>query len=135
MSSLNAFLHPEKPENKKVIVSNRFKENGKPVPFEIRALSETENGQLMKKYTKKDGKAGKENLDRTGYAHALIAAAVVYPDLTNAELQKAYGVLGEVNLLTEMLTLGEFAALSQEVTELSGLDQDINIDIDDVKNA
>ncbi len=135
MSSLNAFLHPEKPENRKVIVSNRFKENDKPVPFEIRAISEKENGKLMKQYTKKEGKSGREVLDRTGYAHALVAAAVVYPDLSNAELQKAYGVLGETNLLTEMLNIGEFATLSQAVTELSGLDQDINDDVEEVKNA
>ena len=134
MSSLNAFLHPQKSENKKVVVSNRFKEDGKPVPWEIRAITETENGQLMKRYTKKDNKSGRETLDRTGYAHALVAAAVVFPDLTSAELQKAYGVLGEANLLTGMLNIGEFATLSEEVTNLSGLDLDVNEVIEEAKN-
>lgn len=134
MSSLKAFLNPIQVEDKEIIVSNRFQEDGKPVPFVIKPISEKDNGLLMKKYTKRD-KSGKEILDRTEYAHALVAAAVVYPDLTNAELQKKYGVLGEANLLTEMLTIGEFALLSQEVTSLSGLDRDINDDIEEVKNS
>ena len=133
MSSLNAFLHPVQVENKEVIISNRFMEDGKPVPFIIRPISEKENGQLIRKYTKKD-KSSRDVLDRTEYAHALVAAAVVYPELANAELQKAYGVLGEAALLTEMLNVGEFAALSQMVSELSGLNRDINKEIEEVKN-
>jgi hypothetical protein len=133
MGSLNAFLHPVQVENKEVIISNRFMEDGKPVPFVIRPITEKENGQLMRKYTKRD-KSGREVLDRTEYAHALVASAVVFPDLANAELQKEYKVLGETSLLIEMLNIGEFAMLSQVVSELSGLDRDINKDVDEVKN-
>lgn len=133
MSSLNAFLHPVNVEAKEVIVSNRFLEDGEPVPFIIRPISEKENGLLIKKYTKKD-KTGRDILDRTEYAHALVASAVVFPDLTNAELQKQYNVLGETSLLTEMLNVGEFAILSQTVSEISGLNSSINKDIEEVKN-
>ena len=52
MGSLNAFLHPEQAENKEVIVSERFKENGKPVPFVIRPITQQENDGLLRKYTK-----------------------------------------------------------------------------------
>ena len=133
MSSLNAFLHPIQVENKEVVISNRFMEDGKPVPFVIRPVSEKENGQLMKKYTKKD-KSGRDMLDRTEYAHALIASAVVFPDLANAELQAKYNVLGETSLLTTMLNVGEYALLSRMVSEISGMNQDINKDIEEVKN-
>lgn len=135
MSSLKAFLNPIQVENKEVIVSNRFQEDGKPVPFVIKPISEKENEQLLRKHTKKDKRTGQEVLDRTAYSHALVAAAVVYPDLKNAELQKAYGVLGEADLLNAMLTIGEYATLSQAVTELSGLDEDINDLIEDAKNG
>jgi len=47
MSSLKAFLNPIKIENKEVIVSNRFLEDGKPVPFVIRPITQKENEQLM----------------------------------------------------------------------------------------
>lgn len=134
MSSLKAFLNPIQVENKEVIVSNRFQEDGKPVPFIIRPITQKENEQLIKKYTKRD-KKGNETFDRTGYIHELTASAVVFPDLKNAELQKAYGVLGETELLKTMLYVGEFAELAQAVQELSGLDVDINEEIEEVKNA
>ncbi len=134
MSSLKAFLNPIQIENKEVIVSNRFQEDGKPVPFIIRPITQKENEQLIKKYTKRD-KKGNETFDRTGYIHELTARAVVFPDLKNAELQKAYGVLGEVELLKTMLYAGEFAELGQAVQELSGLDTDINEEIEEAKNG
>ena len=46
MSSLKAFLNPIQVENKEVIVSNRFQEDGKPVPFIIKPISEKENESL-----------------------------------------------------------------------------------------
>ena len=133
MSSLNAFLHPIQVENREVVVSKRFVEDGKPVPFTIRPITEKENGQLIKKYIKKDS-SGRNTFDRTEYAHALVARAVIFPDLANADLQKNYGVMGEVPLLTEMLNVGEFAILSQMVTDISGLNNKINTDIDEAKN-
>ena len=40
MSTLNAFLHPVQVENQEVIISNRFIEDGKPVPFVIRPVTQ-----------------------------------------------------------------------------------------------
>lgn len=133
MSSLNAFLNPIKVENKEVIVSSRFQENGKPVPFIIRPVTQEENKQLIKKFTRTN-KKGIESFDRAEYVQALTTKGVVFPNLTNAELQKAYDVLGEVDLLGVMLYAGEYAELARAVQELSGLDQDINGDIEEVKN-
>jgi hypothetical protein len=133
MSSLKAFLNPVQIENKEVIVSNRFVEDGKPVPFVIRPISQEENKTFIKKHTKRD-KKNVETFDRPEYISALTAAGVVFPDLSNAELQKAYGVLGESALLQKMLYVGEYAELAQAVQELSGLDHDINDDIEEAKN-
>ena len=134
MSSLKAFLNPIRAENKEVVISDRFQEDGKPVPFVIRPITQKENEQLLKKHTKRD-KRGNEFFDRTGYVHELTASAVVFPDLKNAELQQTYGVLGETELLKAMLYVGEFATLAQAVQELSGLDVDINEEIEEVKNG
>lgn len=133
MKSLNAFLNPVQVENKEVIVSNRFKENDKVVPFIIRPITQEENKLLIKKYTKKD-KKGTEVFDRAEYVQALTASAVVFPDLKNAELQNTYGVLGESSLLQKMLYVGEYAELAIAVQEISGLDKDINNDIEEAKN-
>jgi hypothetical protein len=133
MSSLKAFLNPIKVDNKEIVVSTRFQENGKPVPFVIRPITQKENELLIKKYTKQD-KKGRETFNHTEYVHALTASAVVFPNLQSEELQKAYGCLGEVELLKTMLYVGEFAELAQAVQELSGLDIDINEGIEEVKN-
>lgn len=133
MGSLNAFLHPEQAENKEVIISERFKENGKPVPFVIRPITQQENDGLLRKYTKKD-KRGNEYFDKVSYNQNLVAAAVVEPDLENSELQRAYGTLGADKTLVAMLYVGEFATLMEAVQGLSGLDKDINEDIDEAKN-
>lgn len=132
MSSLKAFLNPVQVDNKEVVVSNRFMEDGKVIPFIIRPITQKENEQLIKKYTKKD-KKGAENFNRTEYVQALTASAVVFPDLTDAKLQDMYG-LGETETLKNMLLVGEYATLAQEVQSLSGLDTNINEDIEEAKN-
>ena len=133
MSSLNAFLHPVQAENREVIVSNRFQENGKPVPFVIRPITQQENEEFIRKHTKRD-KKGNEVFDRINYNRELTATAVVEPDLNNAELQKRWGTLGAPKTLAKMLYVGEFATLMQAALDLSGLDKDINEDIEEAKN-
>lgn len=133
MASLSAFLHPAQAGTKEVIVSERFQENGKPVPFTIRPITQKENEELLKKHRKVD-KQGVEQFNRINYNQELTAIAVVDPDLSNAELQKAYGVIGAPKTLSAMLYVGEYSALMEAVQELSGLDKDINDDIEDAKN-
>lgn len=134
MSTLSAFLNPVKVENKEVIISERFQEKGKSVPFTIRPITQEENDEIMRKCRRKDKKNNTESFDQIGYSHELAAAAVVFPDLNDAELQKAYGVLGATKLLKKMLLIGEFATLAKEVRDLSGLEEDINDDIEEAKN-
>lgn len=133
MSSLKAFLSPIQTENKEVLVSDRFQEDGKVVPFVIRPISQNENEAIIRKHTKKD-KKGNEYFDRVAYNQDLVSTAVVEPDLKSDELQRAYGVIGESKLLAKMLYVGEYADLMKEVQELSGLDKDINDDIEEAKN-
>ncbi len=133
MSSLKAFLNPVQVANKDVLISERFVgEDGKPIPFIIKPITQKENEQLIKKYTKVDRK-GNETFNRTEYVQALTASAVVEPNLSDSKLQDKYG-LGETEALKNMLLIGEFANLAQAVQELSGLDKDINKDIEEVKN-
>ena len=133
MASLSAFLNPVAAENKEVIISERFLENGKPVPFTIRPITETENKALLRKHSKKD-KKGVESFDRVAYNHELATIAVVDPPLENAELQERYGVLGAEKLLEKMLLIGEYQNLLEAALELSGIDKDINEEIEEAKN-
>ena len=134
MSSLSAFLNPVKVENKKVIVSNRFLDDNKqPVPFEIKPITQEENKRMINKNTRRD-KKGVEVFNRAEYLAELTANAVVFPDLNNAELQNAYGCLGAASLIQKMLLAGEFAELTNQVQMLSGIDEDINKDVEEAKN-
>lgn len=133
MSSLNAFLNPVKVENKKVIISNRFIENGEPVSFEIKPINQDENKRLINKNTKRD-KKGVEVFNRAEYLAELAVYGTVFPDFNNAELQKGYNCLGATSLIQKMLLVGEFAELVDQIQKLSGLDEDINKDIEEAKN-
>ena len=134
MSSLSAFLNPVKAENKKVIISDRFlDENKKLIPFEIRAITQDENKRLINKNTKRD-KKGVEVFNRAEYIAELVVTGTVYPDFNNAELQAGYNCLGAASLVQKMLLIGEFAELVNQIQILSGLDEDINKDIEEAKN-
>ena len=133
--SLNAFLNPIPVANTKVVISDRFVEDGKPVEWEIKPLMTEDNEFLMRKHTKRDKKTQIEIMDRNAYLAEMITTCVVFPDLKNTDLQKAYGVLGEQKLLSKMLTAGEYTALSVEIQKLSGFDaeQDTEV-VEELKN-
>lgn len=134
MGSLNAFLHPVQTEKQEVVVSKRFVEDGKVQPFVIKPITQAENKELIKRYTEKD-KKGNQALNTVKYNSALVAAAVVEPDLTNAQLQKAYGVIGAESLIENMLYAGEFIILLDAVQKLSGLDTDEGELVEEAKNS
>jgi len=128
MGNLSFFLkeNAEQVKNEKVVVSKRFKgADGKPVPFEIKAVTTAEDDMIRKKCTKRVPVPGKRNqftqeFDSNGYLLELSAACVVYPDLKAKELQDNYGVRGEAAVLGAMLTAGELGILAEKVQEING---------------
>lgn len=140
MSNLSCFLagNVEKRENKKVVVSDRFKDNGKPVEWEIRSISADEDEALRKACTRKVPVVGKKNqftqeFDGNAYLTKLAAAAVVFPDLNNAELQNSYGVMGAEQLVKVMLYRDEFERLTDCLVENTD-SEDVNELIEEAKN-
>lgn len=125
--SFSAFLRQNAaaPENKKVIVSDRFRDDfGNPVPFELRAVSEKEDSDIKAACTIKSIFKGRQttSFNNQKYLNKLIAASVVFPDLKDAELQASYGVTSDDELLQAMLISGEHANLLQAVNEINGFD-------------
>jgi hypothetical protein len=120
------------------VVSGRFKdEDGKPIEWTLRCMTEEENQECRKAATVKvKGKGGvyTQDIDPNEYMSKLIVESVAYPDLKNGDLQKSYGVMGAESLLKKMLLPGEFAALGERVQAINGFDRDINELVDDVKN-
>lgn len=130
---LYGFLHPEVTPEKEVYVSDRFKgKDGKPMPFVIKPIDQETSDRIQKGCIKTD-KKGNTTFDRLKYINELTAEAVVFPDLKNAELQKAYGVLGEVSLLKKMLYTNEYNLLVEETQKLSGIEDFENLE-EEAKN-
>lgn len=137
--SLTAFLkgNTVEIENIKVVVSDRFTENGKPIEWELRNLKEDIVSEIRNKsYIYNNGGRKKEKeFDSMLFTYKLCAESVVYPDLKNDELQSSYGVKNPVDLLKVMLYAGEFTRLSNAVTEINeNLSENLQDNIDEVKN-
>lgn len=141
MSKFSAFLAGNVAPigNKKVVVSNRFKdENGNPVEWEIRAITCEENEELQRRAMVSVPVAGQRGayareMDQIKYTGLLLAASVVFPDLNNAELQDSYGVKTPEALLKKMLYPREESLLATEVMNFSQL-EDLNDAVKDAKN-
>lgn len=140
MGNLEVFLNPVKENNMRFAASKRFVDGeGKPVLWEIKAISSKEDEAIRKKYTKMvqvTGKRGQytQDFDVNGYLAALAVACTVYPNLNDSGLQDGYGVMGGENLLKVMLKPGEFSEYVAKVQEINGFDVAMDELVDDAKN-
>lgn len=140
--SLTAFLAENalKVENIKVAASKRFMgDDGKPMLWEIKTITGTEDEELRKACAKRIQIPGKKNqyqkeTDYDMYLGKLAVACTVFPDLNNKELQDSYRVMGAETLLKTMLTPGEYAEYLQKVQEVCGFDASIQDEVDEAKN-
>lgn len=123
----------------KYVASNRFKEKGKPVEWELKAISSSLDEAIRKDCTKKVpivGKRGQYNqeTDTDKYIGKLCVACTVYPNLNDAELQDAYGVKSGDELLKKMLLPGEYTEYKAKVMEVNGYDMSMEELVDEAKN-
>ncbi len=98
-------------------------------PFKIRSIGAEEMQQITNEATRKvrNKKTHQttEELDNQKLLDILIEKAVVVPDLTSAELQEAYGTLGNAAATArKMLKAGQYIELTQQVQAISGYDVD-----------
>ena len=135
MSNLNAFLHPvQGDETREVMISARFRgEDGKPVPFKIRALSQAENARISRQSMRlvRGGKRSEKELDTEVYTNRIIVAATVEPDFSSEAMCKVYGTMDPVEVPGKMLYAGEYKRLMDAIMELSHFDDDLE---DEAKN-
>lgn len=142
MSNLSAFLleNAIKVDNIKYAVSKRFLDkNKKPIEWEIRCVTSSEDEEIRKECTKRVPIPGKRNqytldTDYNLYLGKLASKCTVYPNLNDAELQNSYGVMGADVLLKTMLTAGEYADYLTKIQEVNGFDVSFEEKVDEVKN-
>ena len=130
MSALSAFLHPAVTrEEKEVIISKRFLgEDGKPVPFKIRSLTQEENAAIIKAATRQKKVDGQwqDSIDANELSARTTVEATVFPDFRSAELCEKYGTKDPVQVPGKMLLAGEFGRLIDAVSKLSGFDKSLD---------
>lgn len=109
--------------------------------FVIRSLTADETNVLEKAAVHKIRKGSQtvEVRDTNRFVDKMIELTVVYPPLDNAELQAQYGTEGAgfsapAATLRKMLTAGQYSELLTEINALSGFDDDVNDEIEEVKN-
>lgn len=127
ISRLSSFLHPVRPvnEEKDVMVSDRFlNDDGTPMMFRVRALSQADNDKLVKQSTRqvKTGNQMTEKLDTSEYARRIIVAGTVFPNFAAKEVCDAAGVADPALAPGALLKAGEVAKLSAAIMELSAFD-------------
>lgn len=120
-----------------VSVSKRFKgKDGKPLKFKIKPVS----GEQFSDYQKRCSSIEFSNRKRTmqldsgKFNNMIIINHCVDPDFKDAELIKSVGVQTAEQALQKLLLAGEIVELSQQISAISGFDEDINEEIDNAKN-
>lgn len=128
MDRLYAFLNPiRRNEEREVVISDRFRdENGNVIPFRIRALPQEESDEITKKSRKgqKINGVWQERLDPVEFNRRMVVAATVEPDFRDKALCEAYGVLDPLLVPGKMLLSGEYTALLDAISKLSGFDKE-----------
>ena len=140
--NLSAFLAENafSVENVKFAASKRFMgDDGKPMLWEIKTITGTEDEALRKSCAKRVPIPGKKNqyqkeTDYDMYLGKLAVACTVFPDLNNKELQDSYKVMGADVLLKTMLTPGEYAEYLTKIQEVCGFDTTMQDEVDEAKN-
>ena len=142
MSNFSKFMKANKIQKQNVmhpVTKSLVDEKGKPLLWEIRPLTTRENESIREACTVEIPVKGKPNMyrpkvDMNKYQTKLICAAVVSPDLNNAELQNSYGVMSAEELIKEMVDdPAEYTDLMVFVQEISGF-KTLQEEVNEAKN-
>lgn len=133
MATLNGFLNPKKIETVKTVISDRFcDENGEPLEWTLRCVSGEEITNIQNECTTVNKNGTSVDTDR--FQGLLLAKSVMVPDPNAADLQDAYGVTDATKVFGKMLTGAEYLKLVTKVTDINGLDKDLESLVQEAKN-
>lgn len=142
MSNFSKFMKANKIQKENVmhpVTQSLVDENGEPLLWEIKPVTTKENERIRESCTVDVPVKGKPNqfrpkVDMDKYQTKLICAAIVSPDLNNAELQNSYGVMTPEDLIKEMVdSPAEYTDLMVFIQQLSGF-KTLQEEVDEAKN-
>jgi hypothetical protein len=142
MSNFSKFMKSNKIQKQNVmhpVTKSLTDEKGNPLMWEIKPLTTKENEAIREACTVDVPVKGKPNMfrpkvDMNKYQTKLICAAIVSPDLNNAELQDSYGVMSAEELIKEMVDdPAEYTDLMVFVQNISGF-KTLQEEVEEAKN-
>lgn len=137
MSKLEAFLRPMQEEyTEDRVISTRFTdEDGNPVPFTIRSITQQRNQEIIKQcqHPPIKGKSEADLLNKTKYQNMLIVECVVMPDFKDERICANYGVVNPIDVPAKMLLAGEYSQLTMAIMDICGFRTPEEL-ADDAKN-
>lgn len=112
---------------------------GKLKKMKFKPIGATTGDEIRKKCRKVSILKGQKVIetDSDRYMANLIIETTTYPDLRNAELQSAWGVIGAEELLKAMKSKmldGEYSEWSSAVSEVNGYDKGLQELVEEAKN-
>lgn len=143
MSKFSQFMKQNKVEkrNEKYAPTESLKDaDGKPLEWEFRHITSKENEALRDACTVEVQITGKPNLfrpklDTAKYLAQMIAAATVFPDLYDAQLQDSYEVKTPEELVYAMVDdAGEYQGLCAWMQNFQGFTKTLDEKVDEAKN-
>jgi hypothetical protein len=142
MSNFSKFMKANKIQKQNVmhpVTKSLTDDKGEPLLWEIKPLTTKENEYIRESCTIEVPVKGKPNqyrpkVDMNKYQTKLICAAIVSPDLNDAELQDSYGVMSAEELIKEMVDdPAEYTELMIFIQQLSGF-KTLQEEVDEAKN-
>lgn len=143
MSEFSRFMKANKKvkENQKYAPTTSLTDtDGKPLLWEFRHITSRENEELRNSCMIEVPVTGKPNMYRpkmntAKYLAKMMAAATVYPDLYDKELQDSYGVNKPEDLLYAMVDgAGEFQNFEVWMQEFQGFTKGFEDKVEEAKN-
>lgn len=141
METLTAFLKENaiKCNCVEYVASKRYvDDNGEPIRWRLRPLTNEEIEKLRKHHTKttknKMTQEIIEKFDNKAFTMDMTLESVEYPDLMNSELQASWGVVDDEELLKAMLSPGELTDLHMAVNEACDFEVGMDEKIERAKN-
>lgn len=122
------------------VASKRFTdENGDPIVWRIRVLTNKELEKLRDKFTKKVFEPGtrksEEHFNVKDFTDELVTRTVAFPTLDDIDLQNSWGVSSEIDLVKAMLNGGEYTDLTRAIQEANGFETGFEDKVKEVKNS
>ena len=122
------------------IASKRFTdEEGNPLVWHIRVLSNKELEKLRAQFTKKvyqpGSRTGENKFNDKAFLDEMMVRCITFPTLDDIELQNSWGVSSELDLVKAMLNGGELYDLGMAIQEAHGFETGFDDKVKEVKNS